>query len=145
MYKRQTLKNTLLTLEKAWIASDGKPDTDTYAQFLADDYVNFTADGTKAGKAEEVRAHMGYHAGADYKMSDVDLIRLNEKAAILTYKIEFEVISNATGKAVAKHNLLYFTTWVQRGGGWVIVIAHSRSLGPKPPNPVMFGSSPEKY
>ena len=125
-----TLKSTLLTLEKAWIASDGRPDTDTYGKFLADDFVCFADDGTKSDKAQNLRAHMGYHMGADYKMSDVELIRLNEKAAILTYKIQYEVISNATGKAVAKHNLRYFSTWVHRGGGWLIVFTQSRELSP---------------
>ena len=131
----ETLKNTLLTLEKAWLASDGKPGTDTYGQFLADDFVHIAPNGEKSDKAGNLRAHMGYHVGADYKMSDVELIRLNEKAAILTYKIEYQVISNATGKAVAKHNLRYSTTWVQRGGGWLIVFAAALDLSPNPPNP----------
>ena len=82
---------------------------------------------------------MGYHVGADYKMSDVELIRLNEKAAILTYKIEYQSISNATGKAVGpKHNLRYSTTWVQRGGGWLIVFTQSLDLSPTPPTPRWF-------
>jgi hypothetical protein len=136
----ETLKNTLLTLEKAWTASDGKPGTDTYGQFLADDFVHIAPNGEKSDKAGNLRAHMGYHVGADYKMSDVELIRLNEKAAILTYKIQYEVISNATGKAVAKRNHRYSTTWVQRGGGWLIVFTQSLDLPPTPPkNPVMFG------
>jgi hypothetical protein len=53
-------------------------------------------------------------------MSDVELIRLNEKAAILTYQIEYAVFSNATGKAEGKRNLRYFATWAQRGDGCVI-------------------------
>jgi hypothetical protein len=140
----ETLKKTLLTLEKAWLASDGKPDTDTYGQFLADDFVNFAPDGEKSDKASNLGAHMGYHVGADYKMSDVELIRLNEKAAVLTYKIEYEDISNATGKAGRKHNLRYFSTWVQRGGGWVIVLTQSQSLSllQKPRNPFRSGGSP---
>ena len=70
----------------------------------------------------------------------MELIRLNEKAAILTYKIEYQVISNATGKAVGpKRNLRYSTTWVQRGGGWLIVFTQSLDLPPTPPNPLMFG------
>jgi hypothetical protein len=123
-----------LTLQKAWHASDGKPGTDTYGQFLADDFVHFTPNGEKSDKAAAVRAHMGYHI--DYKMSDVELIRLNEKAAILTYKIEYQSISNATGKAVGpKRNLRYSTTWVQRGGGWLIVFTQALDLSPTPPNP----------
>ena len=132
----ETLKNTLLTLQKAWHASDGKPGTDTYGQFLADDFFHFTTNGEKVDKAAAVRAHMGYHVGADYKMSDVELIRLNETAAILTFKIEYQSISNATGKAAGpKRNLLYSTTWVQRGGGWLIVFAAALDLSPNPPNP----------
>jgi RNA polymerase sigma factor (sigma-70 family) len=54
----ETLKNTLLTLEKAWTASDGKPGTDTYGQFLADDFVNIAPNGEKSDKAGNLRAHM---------------------------------------------------------------------------------------
>jgi hypothetical protein len=78
-------------------------------------------------------------------MSDVELIRLNEKAAILTYKIEFKIISNATGKVVAERNLRYSTTWVQRGGGWLIVFTQSHDLSPMPQKPKLFGSDPAKY
>jgi hypothetical protein len=63
---------------------------------------------------------MGYHVGADYKMSDVDLIRLNEKAAILTYKIQYEVIFQRDRQGGGKQNIR-FTTWVHRGGGWLIL------------------------
>jgi RNA polymerase sigma factor (sigma-70 family) len=141
---KETLKNTLLTLEKAWLASDGKPGTDIYGQFLADDFVNIAPNGEKSDKAGNLRAHLsdgGYHVGADYKMSDVELIRLNEKAAILTYKIEYQVISNATGKAVGpKRNLRYSTTWVQRGGGWLIVFTQGVDLPPMPQkNPALYG------
>lgn len=139
----ETLKNTLLTLEKAWLASDGKPGTDTYGQFLADDFVHIAPNGEKSDKAGNLRAHGGYHVGADYKMRDVELIRLNEKAAILTYKIEYKVISNATGKPVSERNVRYSTTWVQRDGGWLIVFSQSQDLSPKPQkNPVTFGVSP---
>jgi hypothetical protein len=144
----ETLKNTLLTLEKAWYASDGKPGTDTYGQFLADDFVHIAPNGEKSDKAGNLRAHLsngGYHVGADYKMSDVELIRLNEKAAILTYKIEYKIISNATGKAVAERNLRYSTTWVQRGGGWLIVFTQGVDLSPKPQNPRLFGSNPAMF
>jgi RNA polymerase sigma factor (sigma-70 family) len=144
----ETLKNTLVALQKAWHASDGKPGTDTYGQFLADDFFHFTPNGEKVDKAAAVRAHMGYHVGADYKMSDAELIRLNETAAILTFKIEYQSVSNATGKAVGpKRNLLYCTTWVQRGGGWLIVFATAVDLSPNPPNPqkpFMFGR-PQDY
>ncbi len=141
----ETLKNTLLTLEKAWLASDGKPGTDTYGQFLADDFVHIAPDGEMSDKAGNLRAHGGYHVGADYKMSDVELIPLNEKAAILTYKIEYKVISNATGKPVAERNVRYSTTWVQRGGGWLIVFTQGLYLSPKPQRPKPFGSSPVHY
>ena len=52
----ETLKNTLLTLEKAWLASDGKPGTDTYGQFLADDFVHIAPNGEKSDKAGNLRA-----------------------------------------------------------------------------------------
>jgi RNA polymerase sigma factor (sigma-70 family) len=100
----EALKNKLLTLEKAWIAADGRPGTDTYGQFLADDFVHVAPNGEKSDKAGNLRAHGGHHVGADYRMSDVELIRLNEQAAILTYRIACKIISNATGQAVAERN-----------------------------------------
>ena len=123
----ETLKNTLLTMEKAWYDASAQTGAEAYGKFLADDYVGF-AENARYTKADKLRTKEHQHIGADYKMSDVELIRLNDKAAILSYKAQWTDFSNDTGKQTGTRNCRYSTCWVQRGGGWVIAFTQATAI-----------------
>jgi hypothetical protein len=125
----ETLKNTLAALEKALYDAGVKQDVDAYGKFLADDYVGFST-GHRYTKEDNVRGVRAARLSADYKMSDMELIRLDEKAAIISYKGEWKVLSK-DGDVLVKRNRRVSTCWVQRGGGWVIAFSQDMPIGPE--------------
>jgi RNA polymerase sigma factor (sigma-70 family) len=125
----ETLKITLAALEKALYDAGVKQDADGYGKFLADDYVGFSV-GHRYTKEDNVRGVRAARISADYKMSDMELIRLNEKAAIISYKGEWKVLSK-DGDVLVKRNRRVSTCWVQRGGGWVIAFSQDMPIGPE--------------
>ena len=125
----EALKNTLVTLEKALFDAAVKQDVDAYGKFLADDYVGFSMNH-RYTKADNLQGVRGARNGADYKMRDMELIRLDEKAAIISYKGEWKVLSK-DGDVLVKRNRRVSTCWVQRGGGWVIAFSQDMAIGPE--------------
>jgi hypothetical protein len=123
----ETLKHTLLTLEKARFDSCVRQDADGLGKILTEEWVGFSMNHryTKADYLESLKRQ---RVGPDYKIHDVELIRLNEKAAILSYKAEWKVLST-DGDLLAKRNRRACVSWVQRGGGWVVAAVQDMVIG----------------
>jgi RNA polymerase sigma factor (sigma-70 family) len=124
-----TLKNTLVALEKALNAAAANQDVETFGKFLADDYVGFSGQH-RYTKEDNLRGVEWARNGIDFKMTDVELFRLNDKAAVLSYKGQWNVVSKA-GEVLLRRNRRVSNCWVQRGGGWVIAFSQDMVIGPE--------------
>jgi hypothetical protein len=104
-----------------------KQDLDTYRKSYADEFVGFSMEN-RYTLADHLRGLQSGRIGTDYKITDVELIRLSDKAAILSYKGEWKVYTN-DGKLVVNRNRRVSEGYVQRGGGWVIAFAQDMAIG----------------
>src|SRR5262249_27008310 len=123
----ESLKNTLLALEKQVFEACVKQDLDAYRKCYADEFVGFSMQH-RYTLADHLRGLRSVRFGADYKISDVELIRLGDKAAILSYKGEWTVYDN-DGNLLVNRNRRVSEGYVQRGGGWVIAFAQDMEIG----------------
>jgi hypothetical protein len=123
----EALKNTLLALEKQNFEACVKQDLDAYRKCYTEDLVAFSMDN-RYTLEDCLRGVRATRIGADYKISDVELIRLSDKAAILSYKGEWKVYNN-DGKLLVNRNRRVSEGYVQRGGGWVIAFAQNMAIG----------------
>jgi hypothetical protein len=125
----ETLKNTLVALVKALNAAAVNQDVETSGKFLADDYVGFSGQH-RYTKEDELRGVAWAQNGIDFKMTDVELVRLNDKAAVLSFKGQWKVVSKE-GEVLLRRNRRVSYCWVQRGGGWVIAFSQDIVIGPE--------------
>jgi hypothetical protein len=113
------LLNTLLVLDKQWWEACAKADRDTLGRLLADDYVALTY-GRRMTRADTLK-RLGPGQAADHKVtSPVEMVRLNEQAAVLSYEAKWKGLS-PRGEVIATTHARVTACWVQRGGGWFIV------------------------
>jgi RNA polymerase sigma factor (sigma-70 family) len=120
---------TLLVLDKQWWEASGKQDRDTLDRLLADDYVALVG-SARYTKADSLRI-MRHQKPADWKVtSPVEMVRLNEKAAVLTYEARWKGLT-ARGEHVSNSHNRITVCWVQRGGGWFIVFCQETAVGTK--------------
>jgi hypothetical protein len=122
----ESLKNTLLALEKQVFEAMVKQDLDAYRKCYADEFVGFSMQH-RYTLADHLRGLRSVWIGSDYKISDVEVIRLSDKAAILSYKGEWEVYGN-DGNLLVNRNRRVSEGYVQRGGGWVIAFAQDMEV-----------------
>jgi RNA polymerase sigma factor (sigma-70 family) len=123
----ESLKNTLLALEKQVFEAMVEQDLDTYRKCYADEFVGFSMEH-RYTLADHLRGLRSARIGTDYKISDVELIRLSDKAAILSYKGEWKVYNN-DGNLLVNRDRRVSEGYVQRGGGWVIAFAQDMAIG----------------
>jgi hypothetical protein len=104
-----------------------RQDADALGKILTAKWVGFSMNHryTKADYLESLKRQ---RVGPDHKIHDVELIRLNEKAAILSYKAEWTVQST-DGDLLAKRHRRVCVSWVQRGGGWVVAFVQDMVIG----------------
>ena len=123
----ETLKHTLLTLEKARYDAGVRQDADALDKLLTEGWVGFSMNH-RYTRADYLGSLKRQRIAPGYKIHDVELIRLNEKASILSYKVEYTLLSS-DGDLLAKRNRRGCVTWVQRGGGWVVACVQDMVIG----------------
>ncbi|HLJ92216.1 MAG TPA: sigma-70 family RNA polymerase sigma factor [Gemmataceae bacterium] len=123
----EALKNTLLALEKQVFEACVKQDLDAYRKCYADEFVGFSMHH-RYTMADHLRGLRSVRFGTDYKISDVELIRLSDQAAILSYMGEWKVYDN-DGNLLVNRNRRVSEGYVHRGGGWVIAFAQDMEIG----------------
>jgi RNA polymerase sigma factor (sigma-70 family) len=125
----ETLKHTLLTLEKARWDAGVRQDADALDKLLTRNWVGFSKND-RYTRADYLGSLKRQRVAPDHKIHDVELIRLNEKAAILSYQIEYKLLTS-DGELLAKRHRRAFVSWVQRGGGWVVACIQDIVIGPE--------------
>jgi uncharacterized protein (TIGR02246 family) len=114
------LRDTLLLLNKQWWDASANQDRDTFDKLLAEDYVGIAP--SKEGRYTKAEILRSVTEGRvkDFKITtDVELIRLNPGAAVLTYEAKWKAFS-PSGELTHTHHRRITTCWVQRDGGWSI-------------------------
>jgi RNA polymerase sigma factor (sigma-70 family) len=116
------LKNTLLALDRHLWEAHAKGEWREFEKFYAPELLGVSIAG-KSGRAANIEAVKNLRV-ADWKIRDIDVVRVSPDAAVLTYIYSCKVLS-PDGRLVQmrrEHRATY--VWTQRNGGWVLVFCH---------------------
>ncbi len=120
-YKKGSVEDKLIQLDKAWTFAELKGDKKAAAAIVADDYIGTTQQGEVENKAEYM-AQMG--PNSDMVRSDDYKVRLFGNTAIMTHRATVEGVRNMQFRSTH--------IWMRRGGKWRVVAHHgSRILPPE--------------
>jgi RNA polymerase sigma factor (sigma-70 family) len=118
------LKNTLLALDKHLWEAASRGDWQEIEKFYADDYLG-VENVSKSDKGANVGT-VKTHRPADWKIRDVDVVRVNNDAAVLTYIYSCKVLSPEGRLLQTRRDHRVTLVWAQRHGGWVLVYCHDQ-------------------
>jgi RNA polymerase sigma factor (sigma-70 family) len=116
------LRNTLLALDKHVREAAGKGEWQEIQKFYAPEYLGVGTVG-KSNYAANVEA-VKTHRPTDWKIRDIDVVRVSPDAAVLTYIYDCKVLSPDGRLLQTRQNHRTTLVWGQRSGGWVLVYAH---------------------
>lgn len=123
-YKKGSLEDRLIQLDKAWTFAELKGDKKAAAELVADDYVGTTQQGTVENKAQYLAT---IATNADVVKSDDYNVRIFGNTAIMTHR--------ATVDGVRKMKFRSTHVWMKRAGKWQIVAHHGGSIIPPSEEP----------
>jgi RNA polymerase sigma factor (sigma-70 family) len=115
------LRDTLLVLDQQFWEASAKHDTETLSKLIADDYLGI---GTNQSwtKKTLLQQHRDFRTGNLQLLTNRDVTRLHEHAALLTYEAKFKVFTRGGALSDTAHQRL-IACWVERGGGWFVVFS----------------------
>lgn len=118
-YKKGSVQDQLIQLDKAWTFAELKGDKRAAAALIADDYVGTTQQGKVENKAQYLAS---VTPNADMVRSDDYRIKIYGNTAIMTHR----------GTVEGVRNLQFRSThvWMKRGGKWLIVAHHGSQILP---------------
>jgi RNA polymerase sigma factor (sigma-70 family) len=116
------LKNTLVALVKHLNAAAEKSDWREVEKFYAPEYYSVSLAG-KTGHAAAIESVKDRRA-TDWKMRDVDVIRVGRDAAVMTYVYSCKEYTLDGRLMRTRQDHRITLVWEQRKGGWVLMYAH---------------------
>lgn len=118
-YKKGSLEDRLIQLDKAWTSAELKGDKKAAAELVADDYVGTTQRGVIENKTQYVA---GVTANSDTVKSDDYKVTIYGNMAIMTHR----------GTVQGVRNMQFRSThiWMKRKGRWQIVAHHGSLIAP---------------
>jgi len=122
-----TLRDTLLVLDKQFWEAGGKHDVDTLSKLIAHDYVGIAADGTKFTKDATLQNYRTMRTAELKLTTEREVVRINDSAAVMTYQGKYKVFNKA-GELIATLHQSMTSCWVQRDGGWFVVFSRASDL-----------------
>jgi hypothetical protein len=117
---------TILALEAKFWGAAMKFDGDAMRNIYADDFVAFSERG-RSVKAACVEATKQYRS-ANMKFRNVEIIRLNADAAIVTYRLDQDVFARDGRLVVGQRNCRMSNSWARREGRWVFVFSQMTQM-----------------
>jgi hypothetical protein len=121
------LKDTILLLDKLFWEASSKHDIDTMSRLLANDYQGNGSDGVKWTKTS-LLDHTKEVRKTDLQYTtEKEVVRINDKTAILTYEAKFKAVNRQGANAGAAHQRMV-SCWVQRDGGWFVRFSQITNL-----------------
>mgnify|MGYP002336231204 FL=1 len=118
-YKKGSVEDQLIQLDKAWTFAELKGDKKAAAALIADDYVGTTQQGQVESKAQYLAS---VTPNADMVRSGNYRIKIYGNTAIMTHRGIVEGVRNI--KFRSTH------VWMKRGGKWLIVAHHGSQILP---------------
>ncbi|NOT48795.1 MAG: nuclear transport factor 2 family protein [Acidobacteria bacterium] len=118
-YKRGSVEDKLIELDKAWTFAELKGDKKTAAAMVADDYVGTTQRGVVEDKTQYLAS---LAPNSDMVKLDDYKVRIFGNTAIMTHRGTVEGVRNI--KFRSTH------IWMKRGGKWLIVAHHGGMIAP---------------
>jgi RNA polymerase sigma factor (sigma-70 family) len=115
------LRDTLLVLDKQFWEASSKHDVGTLNKLIADDYLGIGS-GTRWTKKAILQQHREFRTGDLKLVTDREVIRLTEHAALLTYEAKFKVFTKSGAPFDTAHQRM-ISCWVQRDGRWFVVFS----------------------
>lgn len=118
-YKKGSVEERLIQLDKAWTFAELKGDKKAAAELIADDYTGTTQRGVVENKQQYLAS---LAANADSVKSGDYQIRVFGNTAIMTH----------SGTVEGVRNMKFRSThiWMKRGGKWLIVAHHGSPVMP---------------
>ena len=120
-YKKGSIEDQLIQLDKAWTFAELKGDKKAAAALVADDYVGTTQQGNVENK-DQYLAQLA--PNADLVRSDDYKVMVFGNTAIMTHRATVEGVRNI--KFRSTH------VWMKRGQIWVVVAHHGSQILPPP-------------
>ncbi len=118
-YKKGSLEEKLIQLDKAWTFAELKGDKKAAAAMVADDYVGTT----QRGETENKTQYLAQLApNSDMVKSDDYKVRIFGNMAIMTHRATVEGVRNMQFRSTH--------VWMKRGGKWLIVAHHGGQILP---------------
>jgi RNA polymerase sigma factor (sigma-70 family) len=117
--KEDPLKSTLVALDKALWDAFAKGEPELARKLYADEYVGIGEHG-RFDKQQSVDSFRLYRP-ADLKIRDVELIRVGNATAILTYVYSVKLLLPSGELDGVRKDHRISKCWTQRDGGWVLV------------------------
>jgi hypothetical protein len=108
----------LLALEESSWEAFRKRDVKALERLTAEEFVAIPSDGERWTR-DELGMALGLITIKDYRLADARVVVLNKEAAVLTYKVVYQVSED--GENFETERLYVSATWVRRGGKWVSV------------------------
>jgi RNA polymerase sigma factor (sigma-70 family) len=122
----EDFNKTILALEAKMWQAVMKFDTDALKQIYADDYVAFSERGRSDKAANvEVSKRLG---DINFKFRNVEIVRLNKDAAVITYQYDCDTVDRAGRVLVRWRNNRLSNTWARRDGRWVLVFSQMTKM-----------------
>jgi RNA polymerase sigma factor (sigma-70 family) len=131
--KAGNLRDTLLVLDQQFWQAVSKHDVETLGHLMAGDYFGLGTDDTRYTKASLLESYRQFRS-TDLKVtSEREVVRIDERTAILTYNATFKVFRKNGQLAGGRptHRRLLFC-WVQRDGGWFIKFSKDSEVNQRP-------------
>ncbi|MGD9590640.1 MAG: nuclear transport factor 2 family protein [Pyrinomonadaceae bacterium] len=118
-YKKGSVEDQLIQLDKAWTFAELKGDKKAAADLIAEDYVGTTQRGEIENKAQYLASVV---PNADMVKSDEYRIAVYGNTAIMTHRATVEGVRNIQFRSTH--------VWMKRNGKWQIVAHHGSRIEP---------------
>lgn len=116
-YKKGSVQEKLITLDKAWTFAELKGDKKAAAALVADDYVGTTQKGEVENKEQYLASVV---VNGDMVRSDDYMVRVFGNTAIMTHR--------ATVSGVRNIQFRSSHVWMKRRGKWLVVAHHGSRI-----------------
>jgi hypothetical protein len=104
----------LVSLERALAEAQKKHDRDFYKRTLTDDFISIGTDG-KVHPKDEILGDLPSTELAEYRPYNIQVVQLNENAAIVTYDVIVRVVHYDDETPRYQH---VSSIWVRQGDQW---------------------------
>jgi RNA polymerase sigma factor (sigma-70 family) len=122
----EDFNKTILAMEARYWEAAMKRDAEAMSKFYADDYICFSERG-RSDKAANVAADKQFRS-ANPKFRNVEIVRLNKDAAIITYRFDVDALTHDGTVAIRVRDSRVSNGWVRRDGRWVMVFSQMTQM-----------------